>query len=150
MTDQVWNGVEEMSGPGNDELSFWRRGRLRITEQPQDVRSGDARGDAVNRGVGHGSVPGENEHRRLGNTALFTRVVNAPPLHYSSLGIAQDRERQTKLLADNPRIFCSVHGNGGKMSVRGADCRLQVAKSRQLAETESSPISSIEQQNESP
>ena len=135
-----------MAGARKYELAT---GRIlaRVPQEGSDFRRGNARGNGVNGRETDEASGIEDENRRFGNAAFLPGIVNVPVLDYTTICVAQDGERQMQFAPHGFRFFGRVDGDRGEICAARTNFLIVVAVIRQLAETEGSPMASIEKED---
>jgi hypothetical protein len=132
------------------EISFASgRGRLaRGLQNTHDVRRGNAGEGGVNGSVQNTAVLAEDEDRREGDAAFFSWIEDAPVLDHLLVGIAENVERQTKIVTQRGGLQGRIDGNGNQVRAGGANFIVVRRVIRQLAEAEGSPIAAEKEKDE--
>lgn len=115
-----------------------------LPQEGSDFRRGHARGNSVNGRETDEASGIEDENRRFGNAAFLLGIVDVPVLDYTTICVAQDGERQMQFAPNGFRFFGRVDGNRDEICAARTNFLIVVAVIRQLAETEGSPMASIE------
>src|ERR1035441_8766701 len=89
-----------------------------------------------------------NEDGWLGDAAFLAGVVDAPVPNDATLGIAQNRKRQTEVNPQGLRCVGCIHRDSHYARARRPDFQVALSVVRQLAEAERSPITAIEEQHQ--
>lgn len=118
-----------------------------LPQEGSDFRRGHARGNGVNGRETNEATWIEDENRRFGNAAFLPGIVNVPVLDYTTICVAQDGERQMQFAPHGFRFFGRVDGDRGEICAARTNFLIVVAVIRQLAETEGSPMASIEKKD---
>lgn len=118
-----------------------------VPQEGSDFRSGNARGNSVNGRETDEASGIEDENRRFGNAAFLPGIVNVPVLDNATICVAQDGERQMQFAPNGFGFFGRVDGNRDEICAARTNFLIAAAVIRQLAETEGSPMASIEKED---
>lgn len=145
---RISHRARSRSRPGNQLVPLRRGNAIARLKQSHNLQCWNARGDLTNRCVTHYAAGIDDEHRRLGDPALFFRVINAPRAHDRALRVAQDRKREVQRFADALRFFRAVNRHSRQRRSCGSYVDLVNAIIRQLAEAKRSPVPAVENQHQ--
>lgn len=148
MPKAVANRAKPLGWSGDIDFSLSRTipsGRL---QHADDFRSWHARGNGIHRAVAHCAIAVNDKDCRFGNPTLVPRIIDIPLLYHAPFCITQNRKRQVQLKAQLFRFFRRIHRNGHDTGPGGVEFMIMPAVIRQLAETERSPMSAIEEQHD--
>lgn len=118
-----------------------------LPQEGSDFRRGHARGNGVNGRETDEASGIEDENRRFGDAAFLPGIVNVPVLDNATSCVAQDAEGQAQFAPHGFGFFGRVDGDRGEICAARANFLIAAAVIRQLAETEGSPMASIEKED---
>lgn len=118
-----------------------------VPQEGSDFRRWNARGNGVNGRETDEASGIEDENRRFGNAAFLPGIVNVPVLDNATICVAQDREGQVQFAPHGFGFFGRVDGNRDEICAARTNFLIAAAVIRQLAETEGSPMASIEKED---